>query len=438
MYAANTPPSIQDTDLRPALYLLVLCMALIEFGQVWFFDASQHRLITERAFGGQYRALLWLSSLGVIALHLLRGQLVTFASVLAPHLTFMAWAACVSVLWSVSNTTSVRTLIFWAFAAGVAASAGLESSQKALARTVATLFITVAAASLLLAIFVPSAAIAYWYDQPVVRGLFPQKNAFGWFAAMGLVWMIWLRPLIPLLMLLPGLAILTIALLVSGSAAALALAVAVNAYILWCGIATRLFANGALAFVATFLMIVAGLGAAYFTLPILFEAMGRDITLTGRTSVWAHYLGYISDRPLTGFGPGLFTGTGALAVAVGNTIPGFEGEGLFSTHSVYISILGETGPIGLALFVGAIGYLALIVPFRSADRWSHLAAGYAFAILIIGIAETRDGHGPGIATILLLTARAQSFNQSLARAEAQALAAQDQQPADLATPARYA
>ena len=58
MYTAPSPSSMQDTDLRPALYVLVLCMALIEFGQVWYFDASQHRLITERPFGGQYRALL--------------------------------------------------------------------------------------------------------------------------------------------------------------------------------------------------------------------------------------------------------------------------------------------------------------------------------------------------------------------------------------------
>lgn len=423
---------MQDTDLRPALYVLVLCMALIEFGQVWYFDASQHRLITERPFGGQYRALLWLSSLAVIALHLIRGQIVTLAAVLAPHLTFIAWAVCVGALWSVSNTTSARTLIFWGFAAGVASSAGLEAGPRLLARSVATLFIAVAAASLLLAIFVPSAAIAYWYDQPVVRGLFPQKNAFGWFAAMGLVWIIWLRPYIPLLMLIPGLVILTIALLVSGSAAALALGIGANAYILWCKLATRLFQNGALAFIATLLIIVISLIAGWFVLPVIFEALGRDITLTGRTAVWDHYLSYISARPLTGFGPGLFTGTGALAVAVGNTIPGFEGEGLFSTHSVYVAILGETGPIGLILFASALIYLALIVPFCTTNRWSHLAAGYAFAIAIIGIVETRDGHGPGLVTLLLLAARGQSF------APANNLPREDEQPANLTAPARYA
>ena len=52
--------------------LAVLLMALIEFGQVWFYPAGFDATEAHRAFGGAFRMTLWLLATAVIALHLTR------------------------------------------------------------------------------------------------------------------------------------------------------------------------------------------------------------------------------------------------------------------------------------------------------------------------------------------------------------------------------
>ena len=39
---------------------------------------------------------------------------------------------------------------------------------------------------------------------------------------------------------------------------------------------------------------------------ISLEALGRDATLTGRTEIWAVLTGQVAERPLTGYGYGVF------------------------------------------------------------------------------------------------------------------------------------
>ena len=395
-----------------APFLAVLLMALVEFGQAWFYPGgSGGGVEVARPGGGAFRMALWLAAVAVIATHLARRGAVPMARALWPFAPFLVWGAAVALLWSVDRTTSLRTLVFWALAAGLAVAAGDTVPPPRLARAVALLFGAVIGGSLVLAVVLPDAAHTVYGVELMVRGLFPHKNQFGWYAAIGLAWTWTLRAeLAPRLvrLLLP---LLGLGLLVAGSGTAIVVTAAAAGYLLGLQLAQHLFPDGARAALA---FAVATLAAAFVTAllaPLILDALGRDPTLTGRTDVWRHYLATVEGRPLTGFGPGTFSTKSALNVAVGGTVPGYEREALHSPHSLYIGLFGETGILGLAAFLVAQLHLAYVAPFRAVSPWLRLCGVLAFAILVAGIAEMRDGYAPGVATVALLAARATALRQ---------------------------
>jgi len=90
-------------------------------------------------------------------------------------------------------------------------------------------------------------------------------------------------------------------------------------------------------------------------------------------------------------------------------VPGHETQSLRSPHSLYIGLASETGLVGVACFVAAHAWLALVAPFRRLSPWSRTAGALSVAILLAGITEMRDGFLPGTATLLLIVARTVSF-----------------------------
>ena len=166
-------------------FLIVLLLALVEFGQAWYYPGGERGVEVTRAFGGAFRLLLWLFALAAILVHVLRRGPRPMLRVLWPFAPFILWGAIVVGFWSVDRITGVRALIFWSLASGLAAAAGHELDPRTLARGVAVLFCTIVAASLALAVILPEAAYTYYGDEFVVRGLFPHKNQLGWYCAVG-------------------------------------------------------------------------------------------------------------------------------------------------------------------------------------------------------------------------------------------------------------
>jgi O-antigen ligase len=333
------------------------------------------------------------------------------ARALWPFAAFIGWGAVVVLLWSVDRATGARALVFWSLAAGLAAAAGDALAPDRLARGVALLFGAVVGASLLLAVALPGAAHTLYGDEMLVRGLFPHKNQFGWYAAIGLLWTWTLRREVGQRVVWAVVPVLFAGLLVADSITAQVIAVAAAGYVIAVRLSQRLFRDGARAalamMTATLLagLVVVALG------PTLLGALGRDPTLTGRTQVWRHYLGYVQERSLTGYGTGIFSTITDMNVDIGGTVPGYEREGLHSPHNVYIGIAGETGLLGVLAFLAAQLHLAFVAPFRMVSPWQRLAGTLAFAILVAGLAETRDGYAPGVATVALLAARASALRR---------------------------
>ena len=140
--------------------------------------------------------------------------------------------------------------------------------------------------------------------------------------------------------------------------------------------------------------------------PLAVESVERYATFTGRTDVWRHYLAYLHERPLTGYGTGILSSDTELNRAIGAAVPGYEAQRLRSPHSLYIGLASESGLVGLAFFVAAHAWIAVVAPFRNLTPWSRIAGALAVAILLAGVTEMRDGFLPGTATLLLVAARA--------------------------------
>jgi exopolysaccharide production protein ExoQ len=402
--------------LAPATpFLLVLLMALVEFGQVWYYPGGERGVEVTRAFGGAFRMLLWILALLAILVHLARRGPVPALRTLWPFAPFILWGAVAVCFWSVDRVTGLRALTFWSLGAGVAVAAGHELEPRTLARAGAALFGAVVAASLLLAALRPEAAHTLYGDTLAVRGLFPHKNQLGWYCAIGLLWSGTLRHSIGPPLLVAVVPVLLAGLLIADSTTALAIAVAGSGFGFAVRLSARMFADGARAALALAMATAVALALAAATAPSLLGALGRDSTFTGRTEVWRHYFAQVQDRSLTGFGTGVFSTTTRMNIEIGGSVPGYERENLHSPHSLYLGIAGETGVVGVLCFLFAQLHLAFVAPYRRLSPWLRLSATLAFAILLAGLAEMRDGYAPGAATVALLAARSAGLRSAGAR-----------------------
>ncbi len=88
----------------------------------------------------------------------------------------------------------------------------------------------------------------------------------------------------------------------------------------------------------------------------IFEMLGRDSTLTGRTDIWAYVQTAISDHPYLGFGYSTFWVPGGPIDAY---LPADQGWLPYHAHNGFLELALDVGWIGVGLF--AIGALLGIV-----------------------------------------------------------------------------
>lgn len=409
--APSLPRMIHQVALRATIVL-----AIIVFGPVWYYQATETGFFPFPGLS-PVRNLMWLTGALVIGAHLLRFGPDRLIGVLAPFLPFLLWGA-IGLSWSVELATSIRTLVFWAIGGGAIAAVALELPPETGIRWACGTLLAAVALSFALAALAPANAFTEYDGEPTLRGLFPHKNVFGWTCGLGLVWS-WTQRAYLGRFLGPISSLVFISgLLVSNSKTAAVVAILMLGYLFLISLLPRIFGDGSRSFLLLlfFLFLVISIGS--FGLPYVLGLMGRDMSLTGRGDVWQHYLGYILQQPLTGFGTGIFSTETGLNARIGGTIPGAEGQGLHSPHNSYIGILGETGLLGLCFFILCHLYLALIAPFRRLDRWTRLAAALSLGILVGAVSEVRDAYVIGVATLLLIMCRAMAIRTAATSAAA--------------------
>ena len=101
--------------------------------------------------------------------------------------------------------------------------------------------------------------------------------------------------------------------------------------------------------------------------------LGRDLTATGRYTLWTAMWPYIADQPLAGYGfKGFWTGTGP-CLELWNTLGWQAANG----HSSWVDVLLELGALGLAMVLGLVlAFVSLLL-----RCWRRLGPGQAMWIL---------------------------------------------------------
>lgn len=94
--------------------------------------------------------------------------------------------------------------------------------------------------------------------------------------------------------------------------------------------------------------------AIEFTNHFLFDTLGKDPTLTGRTILWAHADALIAERPIFGYGfQAIWMGDSADTIGLKRLMDIEDGR-QFHFHHAYRIVAVDTGLVGLVPFVVAL------------------------------------------------------------------------------------
>ena len=290
---------------------------------------------------------------GAIAFLLLRQ-----AARVARWLFAMQWAlplaalAVVSTLWSQFPLYTIRRSLPFALAGMFGLYLAMRFPVRRQLGILRLTMIVLAAGTVVMALVVPKLGLdmsaghhADW------QGVFTQKNACGRMMVLATAVLLadwrfsWRRVGSALLFVL--------VMFMSGSRSAWLVEGAVLAVWGALVVAKRLDVRSrAMAAFAAFGLLPIAAGAVYFSLPTLLEWMGRDATLSGRTTIWKQVWIFILRRPLLGWGYEAFwRGIQGEAFRVVATVHFM----VFHAHNGFLEIWLDLGAVGLVLF--ALSYL---------------------------------------------------------------------------------
>ena len=305
-----------------------------------------------------------------------------------PFLVFILGLACASVAWSIDPEVTQRRAI--AIVATTMAGLVLAARYdwRTMLRLMGAMWLFMAIVSFVAGVVAPNFAVMNEIHVGAWRGLWWEKNTLGGQMARASFLMAFLlimdRPWRKVWAL--GLMISIALVLLSTSKTAL-LGMMLGFGVLFAGAWMR---RGVVTTLSMIWAGVIGAGAAamvfVFAPEIVFQLLGRDATLTGRTDIWTALFDAISDQPWLGYGYGAFWG-------------------LYSEPAYKVRLATEwlvptahNGWLETALSIGLVGLAGLVLSFllllyRSAKLaitdWTGLfALGVAAQFLLFSLSES--------------------------------------------------
>ena len=311
----------------------------------------------------------------------------------------------ISAFASYALIDGLRLLTFWVLIVLAAVLTGLKLSPGTTIRTTYYAIAMMVATSALFSLLVPSLGTS-----PDIRvssgfawrGLFGNKNQLGEICCYTILFSIVARDVKPWWRLtITGLTILV--LYKTDSQGAVLNASLVAGYWLLLQMVRRMGLSPVSSTLAILGIIIGGTLFFFAASEPLLYALGRDATLTGRTDIWALWLGRAAQNWVIGAGPGSFTLPYSITTA--DLALASQGFGAIHTpHNMLIAIFGEVGVIGLICFLVPMIWLMAYVPFRTKGQVSALCSLIAFTTLLTGLTETREVFGIGLNMSMLMLA----------------------------------
>ena len=300
-------------------------------------------------------------------------------------LVMLVFVAALSIVWSVNPAITARRVIGLLGSLTVALFLATRFSAIALLRLLELLFITLAVLSLGAVVIVPDLAIHTDIHAGAWRGVFTHKNNLGEAMAMGFALSALLlkrreRRLRSLVGLIACGALLTLS---SSRASWVAAAVGILAIQATSVLSLTFWVRIPVMVTLTTLAVVGGTGI-WLNIERLLELVGRDLTLTGRTVLWASAIVAGLDRPWLGHGYRAFwLGDSGGVAGLGSDASAFAMR-IDHGHNGFLDIWLELGVVGFTLFIA-------------------MFAAYAWrSVALARITDAPEGRWPLVLFVLLL------------------------------------
>jgi exopolysaccharide production protein ExoQ len=223
-----------------------------------------------------------------------------------PLLPFiLLWVWC-SAAWSLDPETTVRRAAALTAYTLIACWLAVAYPPAALLRRLTWIFLAQLVLTVVFAVAVPG--LAYMPDDHLLRGIFTHKNVLGQTLVFAFILLLlgWRFRAVPKPVALGGMALAAGLAVPAGSATALLLLALLLAVQLLPAILSLPPRRRA---AALLLLVGAGsfalLGGVLLLEPLV-AVLGRDLTFTGRTDLWAYVVSMIGHRPLLGYGYAVF------------------------------------------------------------------------------------------------------------------------------------
>jgi exopolysaccharide production protein ExoQ len=285
----------------------------------------------------------------------------------------MLWARSASGVLSAGISLIISTL-FAIFLAG-------RYSGEQLTALMGRVIVLLALGSAFLAIGLPKYGLDHFTHSGAWQGVYGQKNGLGLVMSLGTGILLAAKPkgLRETLWLRGGLLLCIAEVGLSRSREAwIAVALMLTVHFSF-KLYERFAANSRAVVLLMSSMMTLIIGGVVATLWVdILKLFGRDVTLTGRTVLWAAVLDQCRRHPLNGYGLASFWGTG-------DAIPIYAKTGWLptSSHNGFLECLLELGVVGLVLLVilislGAFFSFKIIArkkEFQSSKSWIYCFSG---------------------------------------------------------------
>jgi O-antigen ligase len=324
-----------------------------------------------------------------------------YARAVGVFLPFLA-IGLISGLQGLFPLFSIRLLVAWVACASICVIVAGGLSQRQAVRLVFYVVLLEIILSIVLALFFKSAGVMPYNRAAggiAWRGLFAINIALGMMAAWGAVLSL-LRKFVGWPPTLAMLGCAMICLYEAHSAGAMFALVCSMAF---AGV-VLLLRRSSLSTISK--VIVLGLGTVtaltvvVTVVPLILAALGRDPTLTGRTEIWQLYIPAALQHPILGQGPGSFSAPSDVTAALFYRLT-YLGA-IRTPHSMYIALFGEVGALGLAAELGALFYIAFVLPFKTPNSVTLACSAGAILAMTEGLVEVDMLYAPTISLFIIL------------------------------------